>query len=147
MDKLYAVVDLETTGGRYTRDRITEIAIVLHDGEKVLDTYETLVNPECYIPYGITQLTGITQEMVNEAPKFYEVAREVVERTEGAIFVAHNVRFDYSFLREEFARLGYTFTRKQLCTVRLSRKAFPGLSSYSLGNITRNLRIPNEARL
>lgn len=146
MDKLYAVVDLETTGGRYTRDRITEIAIVLHDGDKVVNTYETLVNPECYIPYGITQLTGITQEMVNDAPRFYEVAREVVEMTEGAVFVAHNVRFDYSFLREEFARLGFTYTRKQLCTVRLSRKAFPGLPSYSLGNITRYLGIPNEAR-
>lgn len=146
MSKLYAVVDLETTGGRYIRDRITEIAIVLHDGSRVIDTFESLINPECYIPYGITQLTGITQEMVNEAPKFYEIARQVVEMTEGAVFVAHNVRFDYSFLREEFSRLGYTFTRKQLCTVRLSRKAFPGLPSYSLGKITAHLGIPIEAR-
>ena len=146
MSKLYAVIDLETTGGRYLRDRITEVAIVLHDGEKIISTFETLVNPQCYIPYGITQLTGITQEMVNDAPKFYEVARAIVELTEGAVFVAHNVRFDYSFLREEFARLGYTYTRKQLCTVRLSRKTFPGLPSYSLGAITSHLNIRIENR-
>ena len=144
--KLYAIVDLETTGGRASRDRITEIAIVLYDGEQILDTFETLVNPECYIPYGITQLTGITQEMVEDAPKFYEVARKVVEFTEGAIFVAHNVRFDYSFLRAEFSRLGYTFTRKQLCTVRLSRKAMPGLRSYSLGKLIQHLAIKVDQR-
>mgnify|MGYP005666519091 CR=1 FL=1 len=144
--KRYAIVDLETTGGRATRDKITEIAIVLHDGEQILDTYETLVNPETYIPYGITQLTGITQEMVQDAPKFYEVAKKVVEMTEGAIFVAHNVRFDYGFLREEFGRLGYTFSRRQLCTVRLSRKAFPGLGSYSLDNLIRYMGIQVEAR-
>lgn len=146
MEQRYAVVDLETTGGRYIRDRVTEVAIVLFDGERIIDTFDTLINPECYIPYGITQLTGITQEMVADAPKFYEVAREIVERTEGAIFVAHNVRFDYSFLREEFSRLGYTFTRKQLCTVRLSRQAFPGLSSYSLDSITRYLSIHIDNR-
>jgi DNA polymerase-3 subunit epsilon len=141
MSKLYAVVDLETTGGRASRDRVTEIAVVLYDGREIVRSFESLINPECYIPYGITQLTGITQEMVAGAPRFYEVAREIVELTEGAIFVAHNVRFDYSFLREEFARLGYTFSRKQLCTVRLSRQSFPGLPSYNLDSITRHLDI------
>ncbi|MCB0551193.1 MAG: GIY-YIG nuclease family protein [Phaeodactylibacter sp.] len=139
--KRYAIVDLETTGGRASRDKIIEIAIVLHDGMQIIDTYSTLINPECYVPYGITQLTGISQDMVQGAPRFYEVARKVVEMTEDAIFVAHNVRFDYSFLREEFARLGYTFSRKNLCTVRLSRKAFPGFPSYSLGNLIRSLNI------
>ena len=138
MNKLYAIVDLETTGGKATRHRITEIAIALHDGEKVVDRWESLINPEQYIPMGITELTGITQEMVEDAPKFYEVAKKVVEMTEKAIFVAHNVRFDYSFLREEFKRLGYTFSRRQLCTVRLSRKAFPGLRSYSLGKLIKH---------
>jgi DNA polymerase III subunit epsilon len=147
-DKLYAIIDIETTGGSPTRDRITEIAIVLHDGRLVVDKYQTLVNPECYIPYGITQLTGITQEMVQDAPRFFEVAREVVKMTEGAVFVAHNVRFDYGFIREEFRRLGYAYSRKQLCTVRLSRKAFPGLGSYSLDNLIQrmNLRIENRHR-
>ena len=140
-EKIYAIVDLETTGGRASRDKITEIGIVLHDGRQIVRTYETLVNPECPIPYGITQLTGITQEMVQDAPRFFEVAKEIVELTEGAVFVAHNVRFDYSFLREEFKRLGYTYSRKTLCTVRLSRKTFPGLPSYSLENLIRHFGI------
>lgn len=142
----YAIVDIETTGGRASRDKITEIGIVLYDGQQIIDEYETLINPECYIPYGITQLTGITQEMVENAPKFCEVAKKIVEITEGAVFVAHNVRFDYSFLRAEFARLGFTYTRKQLCTVRLSRKTFPGLSSYSLDSLTTYFDIPVSQR-
>ncbi len=142
----YAVVDIETTGGKSSRDKITEIAIVLYDGEKIIDRWETLLDPECYIPYGITQLTGITQEMVRHAPKFYEVAKTIIEKTEGAIFVAHNVRFDYEFLREEFKRLGFAFTRKQLCTVRLSRKAFPGFRSYGLDSLIREFNISVQQR-
>lgn len=142
----YAIVDIETTGGKPIRDKITEIAIVLHDGEQIIEKFETLLNPETYIPYGITQLTGITQEMVQGAPRFYEVAKEIVQLTEGAIFVAHNVRFDYGFIREEFQRLGFSYSRKQLCTVRLSRQAFPGLHSYSLENLIRHFNIPTDAR-
>ncbi|MBR9921700.1 MAG: GIY-YIG nuclease family protein [Bacteroidetes bacterium] len=141
MSKTYAIVDLETTGGRSNRDRITEVAIVIHDGVQVINRFESLVNPECPIPYGITELTGISQEMVEDAPRFFEIAKQVVEMTENCVFVAHNVRFDYSFLREEFKRLGYTYTRKTLCTVRLSRQVFPGLPSYSLGNLIRHFRI------
>jgi len=144
--KEYTIIDIETTGGRASRDKITEIAIIRHDGEKIIQTFETLINPECYIPYGITQLTGISQEMVADAPKFYEVAKEIVELTEGAVFVAHNVRFDYTFIREEFQRLGYTFSRRQLCTVRLTRQAFPGLRSYSLENLIRHFQIQVDAR-
>jgi len=128
------------------RDKITEIGIVLFDGESVIKTYQTLINPGRSIPPEITRITNITNEMVADAPFFYEVAKEVVELTEGAIFVAHNVRFDYSFLKEEFASLGYTFTKRQLCTVRLSRKAFPGLKSYSLGNLIRHFGINVSAR-
>ncbi len=148
MDKIYAIIDIETTGGRATRDKITEIAIVLHDGQEIVDTFETLINPEVPIPYGITQLTGISQDMVEGAPRFFEIARKIVKMTEGAIFVAHNVRFDYTFIREEFKRLGFTYTRKQLCTVRLSRKAFPGLRSYSLSNLIKhfNIKIKNRHR-
>jgi len=141
LKKKYAIIDIETTGGRASREKITEIAIVLHDGEKILDTYETLINPERPIPAMITRLTGITSDMVKDAPKFYEVAKKIVEMTEGAIFVAHNVRFDYSFIKEEFRSLGYTFSKRQLCTVRLSRKAFPGLRSYSLGKLIKHFRI------
>ena len=141
MQNLYAIIDLETTGGRAARDRITEVAVVLHDGEKVLQHWETLLNPECYIPQGITELTGISQEMVQDAPKFFEVAKEIVELTRDAVFVAHNVRFDYAFLCEEFKRLGFTYSRKQLCTLRLSRQAFPGLPSYSLGKLAESLGV------
>jgi len=140
----YAIIDVETTGGMARFERITEIAIVLHDGAQVTDTFSTLLNPERSIPWNITQLTGITDEMVAHAPKFFEVAKQIVELTEGAIFVAHNVSFDYSFVREEFARLGYSFSRKQLCTVRLSRIVFPGLASYSLSNLKRHFGIYAE---
>ena len=145
-NRRYAVVDLETTGGLPKRDRITEVAIILFDGSEIIEEYQSLVNPERSIPANITRITGITNEMVQDSPKFYEIAKTVIELTEGAIFVAHNVRFDYQFLREEFRSLGYTFTRRNLCTVRLSRKAFPRLKSYSLGNLIRYFRIEVDNR-
>lgn len=142
MSKLFAIVDLETTGGRADQERVIEVAIALHDGKKVIEEFESLINPERSIPYNITRITGISTEMVKDAPKFFEVAKKVVEITEGAIFVAHNVRFDYSFLTYEFKRLGYTYTRKQLCTVKMSRKAFPKLAGgHSLGNLIKQFDI------
>jgi DNA polymerase-3 subunit epsilon len=144
--KKFAIIDLETTGGTAARERITEIAIVTHDGHQILETYSTLVNPERSIPYNIIQITGITDDMVKNAPKFYEIAKKVVEMTEGCVFVAHNVRFDYSFIQEEFRRLGYTYVRKQLCTVKMARQAMPGLRSYSLGNLIIHLKIQVENR-
>jgi DNA polymerase III subunit epsilon len=143
---MYAIVDIETTGGSARLERITEIAIYIHDGEKIVDEYSTLVNPERGIPYFITSLTGISNEMVEDAPKFFEVARKIVEITEGKTFVAHNAGFDYGFLKEEFKSLGYDFSRKQLCTVRLSRKLIPGLPSYGLGNICKHLGITINSR-
>jgi len=141
---VYAIIDVETTGGVARHERITEIAIVLHDGQAVVDSFSTLINPERSIPWNITMVTGITDEMVAQAPRFYEVAKQIVQMTEGAVFVAHNVSFDYSFVREEFARLGFTFSRKQLCTVRLARKVFPGLPSYSLSNLKKHFGIEAE---
>lgn len=146
MKKKYAIIDVETTGGKASRDRITEIAIVLHDGNQILDSWESLINPETPIPWNITLLTGINDQMVENAPKFYEVARKIVEMTEGAIFVAHNARFDYSFIGEEFKRLGYTYTRKQLCTLRLARQTLPGLHAYGLDALSRHFNIQNHAR-
>jgi DNA polymerase III subunit epsilon len=143
---LYAIIDIETTGSKPSYDKITEIAVVLHDGEKVVETYSTLINPERNIPLYITELTGISSEMVADAPKFYQVARRLIELTEGNIFVAHNVRFDYSFIKAEFAHLGYNFSRKTLCTVRLSRKLIPGQLSYSLGKLCQSLKIPLKNR-
>lgn len=138
---MYAIVDIETTGGSPASDKITEIAIIIHDGRKITDEFTTLVNPERDIPYYITALTGITNEMVADAPKFYEVARKIVELTDQKTFVAHNSGFDYSFIRNEFKSLGYKFQREQLCTVKLSRKLIPGLKSYSLGIICNELGI------
>lgn len=142
----YAIVDIETTGGRPDRDRITEIGIVLHNGREITETWSSLINPGVSIPPYISRLTGISQEMVEDAPMFHEVAREIILRLEHAVFVAHNVRFDYQFVRESFRDLGFTFSRPFLCTIKMSRQAFPGLPSYSLENLIRHFDIPAERR-
>jgi DNA polymerase-3 subunit epsilon len=139
--KLYAIIDIETTGGSARLEKITEIAVYLHDGDKTTGEFVTLVNPERNIPYFITNLTGITNEMVENSPRFFEVAKTIIEITEGRTIVAHNARFDYSFIREEFKSLGYNYKRKILDTVALSRKLFPGYRSYGLGNICKELGI------
>lgn len=143
---MYAVIDIETTGGSARHERITEIAVYIHDGTTIVEEYSTLVNPERNIPYFITSLTGITNEMVEDAPKFYEVAKKIVELTEGNVFVAHNARFDYSFIRQEFGMLGFNFRRPLLDTVSLSRKLLPGHRSYSLGNLCKDLGIEISGR-
>ena len=143
---VYAIIDIETTGGSARSDKITEIAVVLYDGEKITEEFSSLINPEKKIPYRITQITGIDDKRVRDAPKFYEVAKRVFEMTQGRIFVAHNVSFDYNFIRAEFESLGGEFKRKKLCTVQLSRKLMPGKRSYSLGNLSVDLGIINEAR-
>jgi DNA polymerase III subunit epsilon len=142
----YVIVDIETTGGSPRASKITEIAIYKHDGEKIIDSYETLLNPEMEIPRFITNLTGISDKMVENAPKFYEVAKQIVEFTEGCIFVAHNVGFDYGIIRQEFKNLGFDYRRPHMCTVRASRYVIPGHESYSLGKLTRALGIQIENR-
>lgn len=132
---MYSIIDIETTGNAYKGQKITELCVLLFDGKRIVDEFTSLVNPEQPISNRITSLTGITNAMVQEAPKFYEIAKEVEELTKDSIFVAHNVNFDYNVIRDEFKSLGFDFKRKKLCTVRLSRKIIPGLSSYSLGNI------------
>lgn len=143
---MYAIVDIETTGGSAAYHKITEIAILIHDGKRVVDEYQTLINPERGIPIGITSLTGISNEMVVDAPRFFEVAKEIYQMLEGNIFVAHNVNFDYSFIKKEFQDLGGNLNLKKLCTVRLSRKILPGYKSYSLGRLCDELNIANHAR-
>jgi DNA polymerase-3 subunit epsilon len=143
---MYAIIDIETTGGSASNEKITEIAIYLHDGERITGEFVSLVNPERNIPYFITNLTGITNEMVEDAPRFFEIAKTVVELTEGRTFVAHNARFDYSFIRQEFKSLGFNYKRNLLDTVALSRKLIPGHRSYSLGNICRDLEIVINGR-
>ena len=143
---LYAIIDIETTGLSPAKEKITEIAIVLHNGEKITGKFSTLINPERKIPYRITQMTGISNRMVKNEPKFYEVAKQIVELTENRIVVGHNVKFDYGFIRSEFKSLGYDFQRNTLDTVKLSRKLIPGKQSYSLGRLCTSLGIENRAR-
>ena len=143
---MYAIVDVETTGLSAKTEKITEIAIYLHDGEKKVDEFVSLVNPEKKIPYQITAMTGISNKMVADAPKFYEIAKSIVELTDGKTIVGHNVNFDYNFIRSEFRQLGYEFKRKTFCTCRMSKKAFPGRRSYGLGKLCRELNIPNHSR-
>lgn len=142
----YAVIDIETTGGKAGIGRITEIAIYLVQGKEIIDEFASLINPECNIPPYISRLTGITNQMVEHAPRFYEVAKRIVEITEDTIFVAHNAPFDYNFVKKEFESLGFNYQREVLCTVRLSRKLLPGHRSYSLGNLCQDLGIPVSDR-
>jgi len=143
---MYAIVDIETTGGHAAACGITEIAVYIHDGEKVIKHFETLVNPLQTIPRHITALTGIDNTMTDNAPVFEEIASTLYELLQGEIFVAHNVNFDYSFVKHQLKECGYTIGVKKLCTVRLGRKVFPGFASYSLGNLCRSLKIDIENR-
>ena len=143
---MYAIVDIETSGSHPADNGITEIAIVLYDGEQVEGRYETLVNPGCPIPPFVVQLTGITNEMAEAAPAFSEVAHKVFNLLSNRIFIAHNVNFDYSFVKYHLRAAGYEWTPKKLCTLKLSRKAFPGLPKYGLGHICRAMDIPVQNR-
>jgi DNA polymerase-3 subunit epsilon len=139
---LYAVVDIETTGGFASGNGITEISILVHDGTTVVQTFDTLINPGQEIPAYIEALTGISNDMVATAPYFKEVAAEIYELLQDKIFVAHNVNFDYSFVRHQLMQCGYELNGRKLCTVRLSRKILPGHRSYSLGKLCAALNIP-----
>ncbi|MBL7747954.1 MAG: GIY-YIG nuclease family protein [Chitinophagaceae bacterium] len=138
---MYAIVDIETTGGYAAANSITEISVHLHDGNRVTETYETLINPGQPIPYYIQSMTGITDKMVATAPRFEEVAEKIYELLNNRIFIAHNVNFDYSFVKGHLKEAGFDLNIKKLCTVRLSRKIFPGLQSYSLGKLCNALGI------
>ena len=146
MGKRYAIIDIETTGLNARRDKITEIAAVIYEEGEIMNQWSSLINPERTVPEEITRITGISTEMIQDQPKFYEIAKEFLELVEGCLFVAHNVRFDYGFIREEYARLGYSFSMKRLCTLRLSKKTIPGLQSYSLGFLIKHLGIQVQRR-
>ncbi|MCQ2102967.1 MAG: 3'-5' exonuclease [Fibrobacter sp.] len=139
----FAVVDLETTGGTPENGRVTEIGIVLLDDFEVVGTYQTLLDPGMPIQPFVQKLTGITDEMVNGQPQFSAVAEEVAELLKGRIFVAHNVQFDSKFLRAELRRCCIKMDPPRLCTVKLTRRFFPGLPSYSLHNLIMSLELPD----
>jgi len=143
---MYAVLDIETTGGKYNEEGITEIAIHKFDGHQVTDTFISLVNPEKPIQPFVVNLTGINNKMLRTAPKFHEIAKRIIEITQDAVLIAHNAQFDYRILRTEFRRLGYNFERKTLCTVDLAKQLIPDRDSYSLGKLVRSLGIPVSDR-
>jgi DNA polymerase-3 subunit epsilon len=138
---MYAIVDIETTGSYASANGITEVAIHVFDGNRVIKKFESLINPLQPIPRYIQAFTGITDEMVATAPVFEDVAGKIYELLNENIFIAHNVNFDYSFLKSHLLRTGHDLRSKKLCTVRLSRRIFPGFASYSLGNLCRSLEI------
>jgi DNA polymerase-3 subunit epsilon len=143
---LYAILDIETTGGKFNEEGITEIAIYKFDGHETVDQFISLVNPEKAIQEFVVKLTGINNKMLKNAPKFYEVAKRIIEITKDCILVAHNTDFDYRILSTEFDRLGYNFNRNTLCTVELSQKLILDQPSYSLGKLTKSLGIPMSDR-
>ena len=143
---MYSILDVETTGGKFNEEGITEIAIYRFDGEKIVDQFISLINPEIPIQPFVQQLTGINNKMLNNAPKFFQIAKRILEITENSVLVAHNSSFDYRMLKIEFDRLGYQFNISQLCTVKLSKKIIPNLNSYKLGNLVKSLGIPISNR-
>lgn len=143
---LYAILDIETTGGKFNEEGITEIAIYKFDGHQIVDQFISLVNPEREIQPFVVNLTGINSGMLKNAPKFFEVAKRIVEITADCVIVAHNAHFDNRILTTEFRRLGFTYERKTLCTVELSKKLIPDLASYKLGKLCRSLGIPVSSR-
>tara|TARA_B100000780_G_scaffold67475_1_gene44598 strand:+ start:4412 stop:5701 length:1290 start_codon:yes stop_codon:yes gene_type:complete len=143
---LYSIIDVETTGGKFNEEGITEIAIYKFDGIKVIDQFISLLNPEIPIQPFVQQLTGINNKMLSNAPKFYQVAKRILEITDNTILVAHNSSFDYRMMKVEFDRLGYDFIIPQLCTVNLSKKLIPDMESYKLGKLVKSLGIPISNR-
>lgn len=143
---MYAVIDIETSGGKFGEERVIEVAVYRFDGKEIVDQFISLVNPQSNIQPYVQKLTGITPNMVRRAPKFHEVAKRIVEVTQDAIFVAHNVNFDYRVIQEEFARLGYDFQRKTLDTITHSQRLIPGLKAYGLETLCEALGIINSNR-
>ncbi len=143
---MYAILDVETTGGQFNEEGITEIAIYRFDGHEIVDQFISLVNPEIPIQPFVVKLTGINNEMLRGAPKFFEVAKRIIEMTNDAVLVAHNASFDCRILRTEFRRLGYDFNVQTLCTVELSQRLMPEQPSHSLGKLVRALGIPMADR-
>lgn len=137
----YAIVDIETSGGTPKESKVIEIAIIIHDGEKVIDRYETLVNPEKNIDWYVTKLTGISNKDVAKSPKFFEVAKDILSFIENRTFVAHNIGFDYPIVRGEFKSLGYDLRLPHLCTIQTARVLIPGVDSYGLKNLSNHLNI------
>ena len=138
---MYAVVDIEATGGNHIKGKVIEVAIYIYDGKKVIKEYSTLVNPEVKIDWYVAKLTGITNDMVKDAPVFADVAKNINDILKGQIFVAHDVDFDYMFLKTELKRVGFDLNEPKVCTIKLSSRVYPEAESYSLGKLCKTLDI------
>ena len=139
---MYAIIDIETTGGKFNDEAITEIAIYKFDGEKIVDQFISLVNPEKKIQPFVEKLTGINSKMLINAPKFFEIAKRIIEITEDCIIVAHNINFDYRILNIEFSRLGFKFNKATLCTVELSKSLIPVFMALFFSKSFLNINLP-----
>jgi DNA polymerase-3 subunit epsilon len=143
---LFAIVDIETTGSKFPGNRIIDLAIIRHNGKEVVSEWHSLLRPDVAIPPFVIELTGISEEMVAEAPLFQDVAVDVIAQLHDCVFVAHDVNFDYSFLRHELKEVGYTLEMEKICTLKNSRKFLPGQASYSLGRLCTSLGIVVDQR-
>jgi DNA polymerase-3 subunit epsilon len=141
---MFAIVDIETTGGQAWNNCITEIAVVLHNGKEVEGKFTTLINPMMPIQKYVQYLTGITNAMVSNAPLFADVAENIFNLLKNRVFVAHNVTFDYAYVKYQLSRAGYNLNAPKLCTIKLSRKIFPGFSKYGLAAVCKELNIYNR---
>ena len=139
-------LDIETTGGSHTSDRITEVALIKIENGEMSASWETLVNPCIPIPRSITGFNGINDAMVRDAPKFEEIAGDLYSYLDGTVMVAHNSRFDYGFLKAEYKRMGGTLRLRTLCTVKLSRKLYPQVQGHSLDAIMQRFGLVTESR-
>ncbi len=144
MNKSFAILDVETTGGKYNEEKMTEISILVYDGTKIVKKFETLINPQKDIQPFVQRLTGINYELVKNSPIFKDISEKIFEITKDKIIVAHNVDFDYRILKNEFRSINVKFQRDLLCTVDLSKLIFPNLKSYKLTNLLSNFGIINE---
>jgi len=144
MYKNFAILDVETTGGKFNQEKITDISILIYDGVKIINRFETLINPDKEIQPFVQRLTGINNELVKNSPRFKDVSKKIFEITKNKIIVAHNVDFDYRIIKNEFQNINIKYLRDSLCTVDLSKLIFPNLKSYKLTNLLSNFGIVNQ---
>ncbi len=144
MLKNFAILDVETTGGKFNEEKITDISILVYDGLNVINKFESLINPEKEIQPFVQRLTGINNELIKNSPKFKDVSKRIFDITKNKIIVAHNVDFDYRIIKNEFQSINIKFQRDVLCTVELSRLILPDLNSYKLSKLLSNFGIVND---
>jgi DNA polymerase-3 subunit epsilon len=141
---MYSIIDVESNGGAFRKEKITDIAILRYNGYEITDQFISLVNPEAEITFFVQRLTGIDPKMVEKAPKFHEISEKILEITEGTILVGHNVDFDYRILRQSFKNNDYDFKINTLDTISLAKKLIPKAESYSLKKLVKSLGLPME---